>query len=156
MRRSERGVVDIGLQRAAQPAGDDVDMFRIERGQAGDAAQHVEADDFRCDQRRALLPATSARFRLRRSRHELADECGRREAGERQSAGQPGAGLEERPECQPGDRRQELDGDQLLRQADQAMYRAKQQGRNRYVRFSEDTFQVSSSGTSEGNPQVAD
>lgn len=28
-----------------------------------------------------------------------------------------------------------LDGDQLLRQADQAMYQAKHQGRNRYVRF---------------------
>lgn len=31
----------------------------------------------------------------------------------------------------------ELDGDQLLRQADQAMYRAKQQGKNRYCRFSD-------------------
>ena len=31
---------------------------------------------------------------------------------------------------------EDLDGDQLLRQADQAMYQAKQQGRNRYVRFS--------------------
>ncbi|MDY6842278.1 MAG: GGDEF domain-containing protein, partial [Pseudomonadota bacterium] len=31
----------------------------------------------------------------------------------------------------------DLDGDQLLRQADQAMYQAKQQGRNRYVRFAE-------------------
>lgn len=30
----------------------------------------------------------------------------------------------------------ELDGDQLLRQADQAMYQAKHQGRNRYVGFS--------------------
>ncbi|MBW4934755.1 diguanylate cyclase domain-containing protein [Marinobacter sp. F4206] len=29
----------------------------------------------------------------------------------------------------------DLDGDQLLRQADQAMYRAKQQGKNRYCRF---------------------
>ncbi|MCM0613582.1 PhnD/SsuA/transferrin family substrate-binding protein [Marinobacter sediminum] len=32
----------------------------------------------------------------------------------------------------------ELDGDQLLRQADQAMYRAKQQGKNRYCRFSDE------------------
>ncbi|PHQ25212.1 diguanylate cyclase [Marinobacter guineae] len=31
----------------------------------------------------------------------------------------------------------DLDGDQLLRQADQAMYQAKQTGRNRYVRFSD-------------------
>ncbi|WP_417567124.1 diguanylate cyclase domain-containing protein [Marinobacter sp.] len=31
----------------------------------------------------------------------------------------------------------DLDGDQLLRQADQAMYEAKQTGRNRYVRFSD-------------------
>ncbi|AOY90337.1 diguanylate cyclase [Marinobacter salinus] len=31
----------------------------------------------------------------------------------------------------------ELDGDQLLRQADQAMYRAKQQGKNRYCPFSD-------------------
>ncbi|MFN2360467.1 MAG: diguanylate cyclase domain-containing protein [Marinobacter sp.] len=31
---------------------------------------------------------------------------------------------------------EDLDGDQLLRQADQAMYQAKHQGRNRYVRFS--------------------
>ena len=31
----------------------------------------------------------------------------------------------------------DLDGDQLLRQADQAMYQAKHQGRNRYVRFVE-------------------
>jgi len=32
---------------------------------------------------------------------------------------------------------EELDADQLLRQADQAMYQAKRQGRNRYCRFSE-------------------
>lgn len=32
---------------------------------------------------------------------------------------------------------EDLDGDQLLRQADQAMYRAKHEGRNRYVRFTE-------------------
>ncbi|WP_373002164.1 diguanylate cyclase domain-containing protein [Marinobacter sp.] len=32
---------------------------------------------------------------------------------------------------------QELDGDQLLRQADQAMYQAKHEGRNRYVRFND-------------------
>jgi len=32
---------------------------------------------------------------------------------------------------------EELDADQLLRQADQAMYQAKRQGRNRYYRFSE-------------------
>lgn len=31
----------------------------------------------------------------------------------------------------------ELDGDQLLRQADQAMYRAKRDGKNRYCRFSD-------------------
>lgn len=31
----------------------------------------------------------------------------------------------------------ELDGDQLLRQADQAMYRAKREGKNRYCRFSD-------------------
>jgi diguanylate cyclase (GGDEF)-like protein/PAS domain S-box-containing protein len=31
---------------------------------------------------------------------------------------------------------EDLDGDQLLRQADQAMYQAKHRGRNRYVRFS--------------------
>ncbi|WP_305966362.1 diguanylate cyclase domain-containing protein [Marinobacter salsuginis] len=31
----------------------------------------------------------------------------------------------------------DLDGDQLLRQADQAMYQAKHEGRNRYVRFAE-------------------
>jgi diguanylate cyclase (GGDEF)-like protein/PAS domain S-box-containing protein len=31
----------------------------------------------------------------------------------------------------------DLDGDQLLRQADQAMYQAKHEGRNRYVRFTE-------------------
>lgn len=33
----------------------------------------------------------------------------------------------------------ELDGDQLLRQADQAMYRAKKQGRNGYCKFSDST-----------------
>ncbi|WP_254775376.1 PhnD/SsuA/transferrin family substrate-binding protein [Marinobacter sp. DSM 26671] len=32
---------------------------------------------------------------------------------------------------------EDLDGDQLLRQADQAMYQAKHRGRNRYVRFSD-------------------
>ncbi|TYC57056.1 PhnD/SsuA/transferrin family substrate-binding protein [Marinobacter sp. BW6] len=34
---------------------------------------------------------------------------------------------------------EDLDGDQLLRQADQAMYQAKHRGRNRYVRFSAPT-----------------
>ncbi|MBW7471457.1 diguanylate cyclase [Marinobacter sp. M216] len=34
----------------------------------------------------------------------------------------------------------DLDGDQLLRQADQAMYRAKQRGKNRYCRFVPDSF----------------
>lgn len=34
----------------------------------------------------------------------------------------------------------ELDGDQLLRQADQAMYRAKRDGKNRYCRFSDSSI----------------
>ncbi|MFO8140748.1 MAG: diguanylate cyclase, partial [Marinobacter sp.] len=34
----------------------------------------------------------------------------------------------------------ELDGDQLLRQADQAMYRAKREGKNRYCRFSDSSI----------------
>lgn len=51
---------------------------------------------------------------------------------------------------------EELDGDQLLRQADQAMYCAKQQGRNRYVRFSEEALQTLSPGLSADGRQVPD
>ncbi|SFR47597.1 PAS domain S-box-containing protein/diguanylate cyclase (GGDEF) domain-containing protein [Marinobacter gudaonensis] len=51
---------------------------------------------------------------------------------------------------------EELDGDQLLRQADQAMYQAKQQGRNRYVRFAGEVVQASSAGQSAGGSPLAE